>query len=126
MKRITAIFLAIFLLLSLTACMSNKQTGALKEITFEVTHADGSVKEFSIQTDAETLAEALTKEGLIVESAGSAGLYDVIDGEKADWNDGEAWWCISKDGTPLSVGMKQTPLADGDHFEAVFTRGYDQ
>ena len=61
-----------------------------------------------------------------MESAGSAGLYDVIDGEKADWNDGEAWWCISKDGTPLSVGMKQTPLADGDHFEAVFTRGYDQ
>ena len=41
MKRITAIFLAFFLLLSLTACMSNKQTGALKEITFEVTHADG-------------------------------------------------------------------------------------
>ena len=121
MKRLTAMLLALLLVLALTACASK---GTQKEIVFEVTHADGSVKTYTIQTEAKTLAEALTKEGLISEDAQSPGLYNLIDGELADWSDGEAWWCISRDGTSLSVGMQNTIIADGEHYEAVFTRGF--
>ncbi len=121
MKRLTALLLALLLVLALTACASG---GTQKEIVFEVTHADGSVKTYTIQTEAQTLAEALTKEGLIAEDAQSPGLYNLIDGELADWNDGEAWWCISKDGVSLSVGMQDTLIADGEHYEAVFSRGF--
>ncbi len=121
MKKTIAILLSLLLLFSLAACAAKGET---KAFTFEVTHGDGTVKTFEISTDAANLAEALTKEGLISESAESAGLYDMIDGELADWNDNEAWWCISKDGTALSVGMKETPVEDGAHYEAVLTHGF--
>ena len=109
MKRFAAIFLALLLVISLAACAAKGDT---KNFTFEIT------------TDAETLAQALTKEGLISESAQSPGLYDTIDGEYADWSDNESWWCISKDGESLSAGMQETPVEDGAHYEAVFTHGF--
>lgn len=121
MKRITCILLALLLVVSLAACAAKGET---KCFTFEVTHSDGSAKRFEITTDAKTLAQALTREGLISESAQSPGLYDTVDGELADWSDGEAWWCIGKDGESLSVGMQDTPVEDGAHYEAVFTRGF--
>lgn len=121
MKRIIAILLCLCLLPTLL-CACAGDTGAEKQFTFLVTHGDGTEKTFTITTEKSTLAEALKEEGLIRESA-SAGLYDVVDGEKADWNDGEAWWCISQEGVPLTVGMDQVALQDGDAFEAVFTRG---
>lgn len=93
-------------------------------ITFTVTHDDGSEKEFEITTTATTLADALLQEKLVEESAQSAGLYDVVDGEKADWNDNEAWWCFYKAGEMLSVGINETTIADGETYEAVFTHGF--
>lgn len=122
MKRFAAILLALLLVFSLAACAAK---GDSKSFTFEVTHDDGTVKTFEITTDAENLAEALTKEGLISESAQSPGLYDTVDGELADWNDNESWWCISKNGESLSVGMQETPVEDGAHYEAVFTHGFE-
>ena len=121
MKKTLSLLLSLLLLFSLTACAAKGET---KAFTLEVTHGDGTVKTFEIDTDAATLAEALAKEGLTSESASSPGLYDTIDGEFADWNDNEAWWCISKDGTALSTGMKEPPVEDGAHYEAVLTHGF--
>ena len=114
MKKTLSLLLCLLLLFSLTACAAKGET---KAFTLEVTHGDGTVKTFEIDTDAATLAEALAKEGLTSESASSPGLYDTIDGEFADWNDNEAWWCIS-------TGMKETPVEDGAHYEAVLTHGF--
>lgn len=121
MKRIISILLSLLLLFSLAACAAE---GESKSFIFEVTHGDETVRSFEISTSAKTLAEALTREGLISESASSSGLYDTIDGEFADWNDNEAWWCISKSGTVLSTGMKDTPVEDGAHYEAALTHGF--
>lgn len=93
-------------------------------ITFVVTHDDGSEKEFEITTTATTLADALLQEKLVEESTESAGMYDVVDGEKASWDDGEAWWCFSKGGEMLPVGINETTIADGETYEAVFTHGF--
>ena len=120
MKRIFAILLCVCLLVCAVGCVS---TSAQKTITFQVTHADGTEKTFEIKTNEETLAGALLQEGLVTEGA-SAGLYDTVDGEKADWNDGEAWWQFLQDGTALTVGIGDTKIQDGDSYSAVFTRGF--
>lgn len=124
MKR--AIILSLLLCLLFVGCASKPSTGDTRSFTFTVTHSDGETKEFSVTTEQTTLAGALQQEGLIHESADSPGLYDEIDGEIADWNDGEAWWCISRGGVPLTTGMQDTEVTDGDAFEAVFTRGYGE
>lgn len=93
-----------------------------KVIVFEVVQKDGSSEEFDIATDAEYLADALVEEGLIEYAAD--GLYTTIDGITADWSVDESWWCISKDGVSLNVGMNQQPIADGEHYEATYTIGY--
>lgn len=124
MKQMTAILLLLCLLCGLAGC--DIQSGQKKEtihFTFTVTHGDGTEKAFSIDTEAATLADALKAEQLVEESAESDGLYDVVDGEKADWNDGEAWWCFFKDGEALMVGLEQTTPEDGASYAAVFTRG---
>lgn len=124
MKRMTAILLLIGMLCGLTGCyVQSAQQSETKHITFTVIHADGTEKVFRIDTEQATLAEALKAEKLVEESADSAGLYDVVDGEKADWNDGEAWWCFSQNGEALTVGIEQVVLADGENYTAVFTRG---
>ena len=72
----------------------------------------------------DNISEALLENNLVVESAGSSGLYDTVDGEMADWDDGEAWWCFSCNGEALMVGIDDTELTDGASYEAVFTRGF--
>lgn len=125
MKRVLSLILAVLLLVSmLCACSGEaKETDGIT-ITFTVTHDDGSEKKFDITTTATTLADALLQEKLVEESADSAGFYDVVDGEKASWDDGEAWWCFSKDGEALPVGIAETTIADGESYEAVFTHGF--
>ena len=93
-------------------------------ITFRVTHEDGELKEFELSTSKTTLAEVLIDENLVGESA-SPGLYDTVDGELADWNDNEAWWCFYCDGEMLMVGINETELVDGAVYEAVFTHGFN-
>ena len=93
-----------------------------KVIVFEVVQKDGSSEEFDIATYAEYLADALVEEGLVEYAAD--GLYTTIDGITADWSVDESWWCISKDGVSLNVGMNQQPIADGEHYEATYTIGY--
>lgn len=127
MKRVLSLILAVLLLVSmLCACSGDAketETDGIS-ITFTVTHDDGTEKKFDITTTATTLADALLQEKLVEESAESAGLYDVVDGEKADWNDNEAWWCFYKAGEMLSVGINETEIADGESYEAVFTHGF--
>lgn len=124
MKRIFAMILSVCLVLSLfVGCVTENPGETQKTISFRVTHADGTSKDFEIRTAAENLADALIEQGIVEERAKQDGVYDVVDGEKADWNDGEAWWCFSKLGVDLTVGIEQQSIADGEHYEATFKRG---
>ncbi len=97
------------------------ETGS-KALTFEVVLQDGTSKEHSIKTDAKFLADALVEKGLVTYA--EDGMYTTIDGVTADWSKDQGWWNITKDGTPLSVGMNTQPIADGEHYEATYTIGY--
>lgn len=93
-----------------------------KAIIFEVVQKDGASKEYEISTDAEYLADALVEAELVEYAAD--GMYNTIAGVTADWSADESWWCISKDGTALAVGMNEQVIADGEHYEATYTIGF--
>jgi opacity protein-like surface antigen len=89
-----------------------------KTITFEVTYADGQSESFEINTDAEFLRGALEQEKLIAGDESEMGLFvKSINGVAADDTKNE-YWSFSKGGEMLMTGVDDTPIADGDSFEA--------
>ncbi len=95
------------------------QSGA-KDIEVTVVFADKTEKQYEINTDAEFLADALLEEKIITEKS-SDGMYTVIAGERADYTLDKSWWCLTKDGEMVNVGINDQPIADGDSFEITNT-----
>lgn len=98
-------------------------TVGAKTVIFEVVSRDGTSKEYTLETDELYLGDALLEADLVTESEHSSGFYTSIAGQTALWSDNESWWCISKDGVDLTVGMNEQPIEDGEHYEATFTSG---
>ena len=95
-----------------------------KTITVEITHGDGTVNTYTIQTDAEYLRGALEQEGLVAGEDGEFGLYiKTVDGETVD-DGNQEWWGYTKSGEYVEYGVDQQPIADGDHYEFTFNVGY--
>lgn len=96
-----------------------------KTITMEVVHGNGSTADFTAETDSENLRGALDQvEGLI---SGEESMYGLmvytVDGETADWDRDQSWWCLTKSGEWLDTGLDDTLIADGDHYEFTYTIG---
>lgn len=95
-----------------------------KTLTVNVTHKDGSTKTFTYRTDEAYVGPALVKEGLISGTEGEYGLrMDIVDGEKAVWEEDKAYWAIYVNGEYGLVGIDQTPAVDGDVIGLVYTVG---
>lgn len=92
-----------------------------KTVAFEVVDPQGNSETFELKTDAQFLADALVEAGLV--EYAPDGMYVTINGITADWNADQAWWNICKNGEALMVGMNEQPIADGEHYEAVYTAG---
>ena len=93
-------------------------------IAVSVTHGDGSVKDFSISTDAENLRGALEQEDLIAGEESQYGLYvKTVDGETVD-DAKQEWWCFTKGGEMMMTGVDDSMIADGENYEIVFTVGW--
>ena len=93
-----------------------------KTITLEVIHSDKTVKSFTINTDAENLRAAI--EELISGEDSAYGLMVyTVDGETADWDRDQSWWCLTKAGEWLDTGVDDTLIADGDAYEFTYTVG---
>lgn len=95
-----------------------------KSITIEVIHADGTSKDFEIDTNEEFLRGACEQIELISGDESDYGLYvKVVDGETADYDTDGAYWSVCKDGEYLMTGVDTTVIADGEHYEFVYTPG---
>ncbi|HWT75401.1 MAG TPA: DUF4430 domain-containing protein [Mobilitalea sp.] len=95
-----------------------------KEIVVEVVVPDQESKDFTINTDAEYLSQALEQENLIIGQNSDYGLFITeVNGRAAD-DTKQEWWCITKSGETVNTGADQTPIADGDHFEITLKTGY--
>lgn len=85
--------------------------------------ADGKTVTFTINTDKETLGEALTEHNLISGEQGSYGMYvKVVNGITADYDVNQTYWSLSEDGEPLQTGVDSTKISDGKHYEITLTK----
>lgn len=88
-----------------------------KEVMVEVVIPDEETKEFTLNTDAEYLSQALDEKDLIKGDKSASGLYITeVNGRTAD-NSKREWWCISKNGEDALTGADQIVIEDGDHYE---------
>ena len=92
-----------------------------KTVTVTVVHSDGTEKVFTYETDKPFLGPLLYEEGLIEEGV-SAGMFDVVDGERADWSVDQSYWALYIGEDYATKGVDDTPIYDGDHYRLVYTR----
>lgn len=102
---------------------SAKTEAGTKNFTFVVTYPDGTSETYELTTEEEFLAGALVEAGILSEYL-EGGLYDTVNGVKADWNVDQGWWCITQDGNSLNFGFNDLPVTEGIHYEATYTIGF--
>lgn len=97
---------------------------AVKHITLTVTYADETSDEYTIDTTAEFLKEAIEGE---VELGGSESEYgfflESVNGVTADYNTDGAYWAIYVNDEYGMYGLDTQPVTDGDSFALVYTVG---
>ena len=75
---------------------SGQAEDAKVKAEFTVTGADGESQTFTLEvTDGEKLSDALVEAGLISEEEAAAGFVTTVNGETADWDKDQAWWCLT-------------------------------
>ena len=91
-------------------------------VQVEVKAEDKSVT-FTIKTDKKTLGDALFEHGLIAGEGGAYGLYiKVVNGITADYDVDQSYWGFYKNGEYMMTGVDATEIADGEHYELVYTK----
>lgn len=102
---------------------SGQAEDAKVKAEFTVTGADGE-RTFTLEvTDGEKLSDALVEAGLISEEEAAAGFVTTVNGETADWDKVQAWWCTTDaTGEMTTVGVADIALHDGDSYAFVYTK----
>ena len=91
-------------------------------IEVEVKIEDRSVT-FTVHTDATTLGDALLENEIVAGEMGAYGLYiKTVNGVTADYDVDASYWGLFKGGEYLMTGADTTNIADGEHYELVYTK----
>lgn len=93
---------------------------SLKTVNFKIVFEDKEEKTVQLNTEKETLAEALVEAGIIKYE--SSGFYTTIDSVTADYSKDGSWWCITKGGEMLNYGLNDIVIKDGESYEATYTK----
>ena len=102
---------------------SDKEFGkGEKTVEVEVKVEEQSVT-FTINTDADTLGDALLEHGLIAGDDSQYGLYvKTVNGILADYDVDQSYWSFYQNGEYLMSGVDTTDILGGEHFEIVYTK----
>lgn len=93
-----------------------------KSVIVEVAAEEKSVT-FTINTDAETVGEALSENEIISGENGPYGLYvKEVNGITADYSVNQSYWSFYKNGEYMQTGVDKTEFSDGEHYELVYTK----
>ncbi len=85
--------------------------------------ADGKKVEFVINTDKETLADALVEVGLVEGEDGPYGLYvKKVNGITADYDKDQSWWGLNVNGESSMTGASEVKVKAGDKYEFVYSK----
>ena len=100
-------------------------SAAQATVEFTVTAADGSVSSVLLNvTDGEKLSTALAEAGIISQEEADAGFVTTVNGETADYDKDQAWWCLTDaTGEMTTVGVADIELHDGDSYAFTYTKG---
>ena len=91
--------------------------GSVK-ITVIVVDADGNETNFVVNTDKETVGDALLEQNLIEGEEGDYGLYvKIVNGITADYDTDQTYWAFYVNGEYASTGVGSTPVNEGDTYE---------
>ena len=136
-KKLSALLLIVITLISLVACGKDEPTGLWADATYtedrsfgtgsvtfevEVIAEDRSVT-FTVSTDKEYLGDALLEHGLIEGTEGTYGIYvDSVNGILASWDNDQAWWGVSVNGTTASTGVDGIKVESGAHYELTYSK----
>lgn len=121
---IGALILVIVVMLFAYSNFKQKGTEGSKEIVVEVVIPEVDSKEFTINTDAEFLRQALEENKLVKGSESDYGLFVTEVNGRVVNDANQEWWCFTKGSETVNTGVDDTPIADGDHFEITLTVGY--
>jgi len=92
-------------------------------ITVTVIDDKGKSTEFKIDTNKETLADALLEAKLVEGEESQYGLYiKYVNGIRADYELDGAYWSLSKDGEMLLTGASETKIANGEKYELTYIK----
>ena len=135
-KILVSSLLILSMLLCLIACNTVDKEGLWEDAThrrdkefgkgsvvfyLEVKAGDESVT-FTIHTDKEMLGDALLEHDLIAGDEGPYGLYvKKVNGIVADYDIDGHYWALEQNGEILMTGVDSTPIANGAHYEFVYT-----
>ncbi len=127
MKISVLAILAVAMAFTLLACGSKDEgtaEGTEITITIAVTNKAGETTEQEVKTTARMLDIALVESGIVESNYDDYGLYILtVNGETADYSVDQSYWAVSKNGEYLMTGASSTPIADGEHYELVYTIG---
>lgn len=97
---------------------------AVKHITLTVTYEDETSQEYTFDTTAEYLKEAIEDEVELGGSEGEFGFYiESVNGVTADYDTDGAYWAIYVNDEYGMYGIDAQPVTDGDHYALVYTVG---
>lgn len=78
---------------------------------------------FTVNTDEKYLGDALVGHELIDGEEGQYGLYvKSVNGIVADYDVDQSYWAFYKNGEYMMTGIDTTEIADGEHYELVYTK----
>ena len=141
MKKILALMLALVLALSLCACGAPAADGAVDEgapvvtdgatlgegaTTFAlvIKQLDGSSISATINTDAETVGEALEALGILKGEEGPYGIYiKEVNGVSAIYEEDGTYWGFYIDGEYAMTGADVTPVTAGAEYTFAVEKG---
>ena len=96
-------------------------TGA-KTIVLEVVTPEKSIS-FTINSDKETLGDALSEHNLIEGEQSVYGLYiKKVNGIVADYDINQCYWGLNKNGEGMQTGVDGEKISGGEHYELVYTK----
>lgn len=135
---ITSFAMSVLMVVCLASCTKTEdKTGLWENATYvnDEEFGEGKIKvqvevrveeqsvTFTINTDEKYLGDALVEHGLIAGEEGQYGLYiKAVNGITADYDIDKSYWGFYKNGEYMMTGIDMTEIADGEHYELVYSK----
>jgi len=85
--------------------------------------ASSAASSEAVSSVAASSEAASSEAGLISEEEAAAGFVTTVNGETADWDKDQAWWCLTDaTGEMTTVGVADIALHDGDSYAFTYTK----